>query len=68
MMRDEDAKPVADFGVVGLGTGALELMGIGELEGRIELLRAEIAACETMIAAKRAQRDAADALFAKRSD
>ncbi|NWG52516.1 MAG: DUF1192 domain-containing protein [Hydrogenophilaceae bacterium] len=41
----------------------LDLMGIEELEARIEALRAEIAACEAQIAAKRAQRSAADAFF-----
>lgn len=42
---------------------ALDLMGIEELEARIETLRGEIAACERAIAAKRAQRNAADSLF-----
>ncbi|MBI1188797.1 MAG: DUF1192 family protein [Alphaproteobacteria bacterium] len=41
----------------------LDLMGIEELEARIEMLREEIAACEAQITAKRAQRNAADAFF-----
>ncbi len=45
----------------------LELYGVGELEERIELLRAEIARVEAQLARKRAGRAAADALFAPRS-
>ncbi len=42
---------------------ALDEMSIAELEERIETLRAEITACEAEIARKRAQKNAADALF-----
>jgi uncharacterized small protein (DUF1192 family) len=45
----------------------LETASIGELEDRIERLRSEIVACEKAIAAKRAQRAAADSVFGARS-
>jgi uncharacterized small protein (DUF1192 family) len=41
----------------------LENASIDELEHRIERLSTEIAACEKAIAAKRAQRAAADSVF-----
>ncbi|OQW58324.1 MAG: hypothetical protein A4S17_11735 [Proteobacteria bacterium HN_bin10] len=41
----------------------LETASIGELEFRIEKLKAEIALCEQEIAKKRAQRAAADSVF-----
>ncbi|OYU68554.1 MAG: hypothetical protein CFE28_00200 [Alphaproteobacteria bacterium PA2] len=41
----------------------LELYGVAELEERIEILKEEIARCETQIGRKRAGRAAADALF-----
>lgn len=41
----------------------IETASIGELEARIEQLRAEIALCERAIVAKRAQRAAADSVF-----
>jgi uncharacterized small protein (DUF1192 family) len=44
----------------------LENASIDELETRIEKLRAEIALCERAIAAKRAQRAAADSVFGAR--
>lgn len=44
----------------------LENASIGELEARIEKLKSEITACERAIAAKRAQRDAADSVFGSR--
>jgi uncharacterized small protein (DUF1192 family) len=44
----------------------LENASIGELEDRIERLKAEIAQCERAIAAKRAQRAAADSVFGGR--
>jgi uncharacterized small protein (DUF1192 family) len=44
----------------------LENASIDELEGRIERLKAEIALCERAIAAKRAQRAAADSVFGAR--
>jgi len=44
----------------------LENASIDELEARIERLRSEIAACERAIAAKRAQRAAADSVFGAR--
>jgi uncharacterized small protein (DUF1192 family) len=45
----------------------LENASIGELEARIAALREEIAACERAIAAKEAQRRAADAVFGSKS-
>lgn len=44
----------------------LENASIDELELRIERLKTEIAACEKAIAAKRAQRAAADSVFGAR--
>jgi len=44
----------------------LENASIDELETRIEKLRAEITQCERAIAAKRAQRAAADSVFGGR--
>lgn len=45
----------------------LDLMSVEELEHRIEDLKAQIAACETAIAAKKKQRAAADAIFGGKS-
>lgn len=42
---------------------ALDQMSVAELEVRIEQLKAEIAACETEVERKKAQKRAADALF-----
>jgi len=44
----------------------LENASIGELESRIERLKAEISACEQAIKAKQAQRAAADSVFGGR--
>ncbi len=44
----------------------LENASIDELELRIQRLKAEIAACEQAINAKRAQREAADSVFGAR--
>ncbi|MEQ1616878.1 MAG: DUF1192 family protein [Terricaulis sp.] len=44
----------------------LETASIGDLEDRIERLQSEIALCEKAIAAKRAQRAAADSVFSAR--
>ncbi|MDX2234678.1 MAG: DUF1192 family protein [Hyphomonadaceae bacterium] len=41
----------------------LDLMSIDELTAKIQALKAEIEACERMIAAKQKQRAAADAMF-----
>ena len=46
----------------------LENASIGELEDRIERLRSEIVQCERSIAAKRAQRAAADSVFGARQN
>jgi uncharacterized small protein (DUF1192 family) len=43
----------------------IENASIGDLEDRIERLRGEIALCERAIAAKRAQRAAADSVFGR---
>lgn len=45
----------------------LENSSIGDLEARIERLRGEISLCERTIAAKRAQRAAADSVFGGRA-
>ena len=45
----------------------LENSSIGDLEARIERLRGEISQCERAIAAKRAQRAAADSVFGGRA-
>ncbi len=45
----------------------LENASIGDLEARIERLKAEIQLCENAIASKRAQRAAADSVFGARS-
>lgn len=47
---------------------ALDLMSIEELEERIESLKGDIAACEAMIASKKSQRAAADAIFGRKSE
>lgn len=44
----------------------LENASIGDIEARIERLRAEIVQCERAIAAKQAQRAAADSVFGAR--
>jgi uncharacterized small protein (DUF1192 family) len=44
----------------------IENASIGDLEERISRLQAEIAVCERAIAAKRAQRAAADSVFGAR--
>ena len=44
----------------------LENASIDDLESRIERLKAEITQCERAIAAKRAQRDAANSVFGAR--
>lgn len=44
----------------------LETASIGDLEARIERLKMEIGACEKAIAAKQAQRAAADSVFGAR--
>jgi uncharacterized small protein (DUF1192 family) len=44
----------------------LENASIDELENRIERLKAEISQCDRAIAAKRAQRAAADSVFGAR--
>lgn len=44
----------------------MEASSIGDLEARIERLKAEIQLCEKAIQAKRAQRAAADSVFGAR--
>jgi len=44
----------------------LENASVGDLEARIERLKAEIGMCERAIAAKKAQRAAADSVFSAR--
>lgn len=49
-------------------TRTLDMMSIEELEARIATLKADIAACEAMIASKRSQRAAADAIFGRKGE
>jgi uncharacterized small protein (DUF1192 family) len=44
----------------------LENASVGDLEARIERLKSEIGMCERAIAAKKAQRAAADSVFGAR--
>jgi uncharacterized small protein (DUF1192 family) len=44
----------------------LENASVGDLEARIERLKAEIGMCERAMAAKKAQRAAADSVFGAR--
>jgi uncharacterized small protein (DUF1192 family) len=44
----------------------LENASVGDLEDRIERLKSEIGMCERAIAAKKAQRAAADSVFGSR--
>lgn len=46
----------------------LDLMSIDELEEKIRVLQADIAACEREIAAKRKQRSVADAVFRSKGE
>ncbi|MEJ0059802.1 MAG: DUF1192 family protein [Terricaulis sp.] len=64
-MDDDPFAPVSRLKPVPL-EAQLENASIGELEARIETLRGEIALCERHIAAKRAQRAAADSVFGAR--
>jgi uncharacterized small protein (DUF1192 family) len=57
MLNDDPASPLMK------AQPTLDMLSVEELEARIESLKAEIAACETMLAAKRRHRDAADAFF-----
>lgn len=67
-MAEEDAVPVRrprGWAVTELAKEDLELLGVGELEERIEALEAEIARIRRQMERKRAGRAAADALFGK---
>jgi uncharacterized small protein (DUF1192 family) len=57
MLNDDALSPLVK------PTLSLDALSVEELEARIESLKAEIVACETMLAAKRRHRDAADAFF-----
>lgn len=45
----------------------LDAMSVHELEARVEDLKAEIARCEAMIAAKKGHLNAADAIFGRKT-
>ena len=60
MIEDEPTAPVRKPASL---EAQIENASIGDLEERIERLKAEIALCERSIAAKRAQRAAADSVF-----
>ncbi|MFZ4069812.1 MAG: DUF1192 domain-containing protein [Caulobacterales bacterium] len=57
MLNDDPATPLIK------SPPSLDMLSVEELEARIEGLKAEIVACETMLVAKRRHRDAADAFF-----
>ncbi len=63
-MEEEEARPKRSTPELG---ASLERMSVEELEAYIEALRAEIARVEAELARKRAVRDAAEALFGRRS-
>ncbi|HVY87066.1 MAG TPA: DUF1192 family protein [Caulobacterales bacterium] len=65
MFDDDPFAPVSRLKAPTL-EAQLETASIHELEARIEQLRGEIAVCERAIAAKRAQRAAADSVFGGR--
>lgn len=68
-MRDEEDRPrpkPATAQGASISAEALQAMGIDELEARIAALREDIAACEALIASKRAQRSLADSVFGNR--
>jgi uncharacterized small protein (DUF1192 family) len=68
-MADEDGDMVRKprgWAVAELRREDLELLGVSELEERIEDLEAEIARIRAQLDRKRAGRAAADALFGKR--
>ena len=67
-MAQEDADPVRrprGWALAELAREDLDLLGVAELEERIEGLEAEIARCRARIDRKRAGRSAADAFFSK---
>ena len=67
-MAQEEAEPVRrsrGWAIVEASREDLELLGVSELEERIEALEAEIARARAQIERKRAGRAAADAFFSK---
>lgn len=65
-MREDDDRPKAMAPPMTLAD--LQNLSIEDLTARISALRSDIAACETLIEAKRAQRGLADQLFSKGAD
>jgi uncharacterized small protein (DUF1192 family) len=45
----------------------LEMLSIEELEARIERLKGEIAACQALIDSKQSHKNAADAIFGRKT-
>jgi uncharacterized small protein (DUF1192 family) len=67
-MAQEDAEPVRrprGWAITEIAKEDLELLGLAELDDRIEALQAEIARTRAQMDRKRAGRAAADALFGK---
>ncbi len=62
MMADDDAKPVKAPVTHRVGE-PLDTLSVDDLDERIAVLKAEIQRLEAAMAAKRASRDAADAVF-----
>lgn len=69
-MLDEPALPrsVRGQALTDLAREDLELYAVNELEERIERLNAEVSRVRHALERKRAGRDAADALFARREE
>ncbi len=63
-MEEDEVRPERTVPELG---GSLERMSVEELEAYLEALKAEIVRVETELARKRAVRDAAEALFGRRS-
>jgi uncharacterized small protein (DUF1192 family) len=67
-MALEDGEPVRrprGWALVELSREDLDLLGVSELEERIEELEAEITRCRAQVDRKRAGKAAADAFFSK---
>jgi uncharacterized small protein (DUF1192 family) len=62
---EQPARRPRGWAIVEAAREDLEMMGLGELEERIEALEAEIARTRAQIERKKAGRAAADAFFSK---
>ncbi|HEY5106530.1 MAG TPA: DUF1192 domain-containing protein [Caulobacteraceae bacterium] len=61
-----EARRVRGQVLIDLSREDLELLGVSELEERVEALEAEAARCRAQMGRKQAVRSAADALFTRR--